>query len=243
MNKKHQLNQKLKLAAPILLCGCLLQTHQGPVNASTEPTDPIDLYAQITAIQSQMHINIVGLDKIQNEETIKTRGTLEQQITQLLASYNHIVSRTAKGEIERIVIVNKKQKSEKQNIILPTTHRGNHYMVSASLTGDGSLWESMEMIIDTGADIVVLPASMITKLGLSNTQLSSQKMQTANGLTDAKIGTLQALTLGGETINNVQVAFIADKLLGAHRLLGMSALNRYQINIDDQNQSITLIKK
>jgi len=39
------------------------------------------------------------------------------------------------------------------------------------------------------------------------------------------------------------VAFIADQLLGENKLLGMSVLGRYQLNIDDNNQLITLIKK
>ena len=156
---------------------------------------------------------------------------------------NHIVSRTPKGEIERIVIVNKKQKSETQNIVLPTTHQGNHYMVTAAISGDGSLWENMEMVVDTGADIVVLPESMIAKLGMTLAKFTTQSMQTANGMTNAKLGVLHSLKLAGETIENVQVAFIADKLLGNNRLLGMSALNKYQINIDDQLQLITLIKK
>jgi hypothetical protein len=39
------------------------------------------------------------------------------------------------------------------------------------------------------------------------------------------------------------VAFIADHLLGKNKLLGMSVLGRYQLNIDDTSQVITLFKK
>ena len=221
------------------MSGLLINT----VTLANSDPEPNDLYEQIIDIQNQMQIKVLGLERIQNEDKIKTRGSLEQQLEQLLASYNHIVSRTAKGDIERIVIVNKKQKPENQNIVLPTTHQGNHYMVSAALSGDGSLWENMEMVIDTGADIVVLPESMIAKLGMTLAKFTTQSMQTANGMTNAKLGVLHSIKLAGETIENVQVAFIADKLLGNNRLLGMSALNKYQINIDDQLQLITLIKK
>ena len=68
-------------------------------------------------------------------------------------------------------------------------------------------------------------------------------MQTANGVTEAKIGKLQELRIAGETVENVEVAFIADQLLGKNCLLGMSVLGRYQINIDDKSQLITLFKK
>jgi aspartyl protease family protein len=204
---------------------------------------PDDLFSQILSLQSQMKIKITGMERIQNEEKVITRGNPEQQIEQLLASFNHIVTRDAQGQIERIVIVNKKQKTETERIVLPTTHQGNHFMVSVALSGDGSIWQTVDMIIDTGADLVVLPESMIDQLGLTNSTFTHQKMQTANGTTDAKIGKLQTIKIAGETVENVEVAFIADHLLGKNKLLGMSVLGRYQLNIDDTSQVITLFKK
>ena len=186
---------------------------------------------------------MLGLERIQNEEKIATRGSLEKQIEQLLVTFNHVVIRNDKGEIERVVIVNKKQKSEIQNIVLPTSHQGNHYIVPASLTGDGSRWEAMDMVIDTGADLVVLPESMIASLGLTHQTFTQQNMQTANGTTKAKITHLNTVKIAGESLEQVQVAFIADALLGTNKLLGMSALSRYQINIDDKSQLVTLIKR
>jgi clan AA aspartic protease (TIGR02281 family) len=208
---------------------------------STEDSD--DLFNQIQSLQSRMDIKINGLDNIQNEKKIITRGNLEQQIEQLLASYNHIISRNNKGQIEHIVIVNKKQKTEGERIILPTTQEGNHFMVSVAISGNGSNWQTVDMIIDTGADLVVLPESMIAQLGLADSTFAHKKMQTANGTADAKIGQLQELRIAGETVENVEVAFIADQLLGKNKLLGMSFLGRYQINIDDKSQLITLFKK
>ncbi|MEY3880528.1 MAG: hypothetical protein RIQ94_1324, partial [Pseudomonadota bacterium] len=202
-----------------------------------------DLFSQILSLQSQMKIKITGMERIQNEEKVITRGNPEQQIEQLLASFNHIITRDAQGQIERIVIVNKKQKTEIERIVLPTTHQGNHFMVSVALSGDGSIWQTVDMIIDTGADLVVLPESMIAQLGLTNSTFTHQKMQTANGTTDAKIGKLQTIKIAGETVENVEVAFIADHLLGKNKLLGMSVLGRYQLNIDDTSQVITLFKK
>jgi clan AA aspartic protease (TIGR02281 family) len=204
---------------------------------------PNDLFSQILSLQSQMKIKITGMERIQNEEKVITRGNPEQQIEQLLASFNHIITRDAQGQIERIVIVNKKQKTEIERIVLPTTHQGNHFMVSVALSGDGSIWQTVDMIIDTGADLVVLPESMIAQLGLTNSTFTHQKMQTANGTTDAKIGKLQTIKIAGETVENVEVAFIADLLLGKNKLLGMSVLGRYQLNIDDTSQVITLFKK
>lgn len=205
--------------------------------------DADDLFKQIQSLQSRMNIQITGLERIQNEEKVITSGSLEQQIQQLLASFNHIISRNAKGQIERIVIINKKQKPEADRIVLPTSLQGNHFMVSAAISGNGRVWQTLDMIIDTGADLVVLPESMIDQLGLADSTFTRQKMQTANGMTEAKIGILQELKIAGETVENVEAAFIADHLLGKNSLLGMSVLGRYQLTIDDKSQSITLFKK
>jgi aspartyl protease family protein len=208
---------------------------------NTEDAD--DLFQQIQSLQSRMNIKITGLERIQNEEKVITSGSLEQQIEQLLASFNHIISRNAKGQIERIIIINKKQKPEVNRIVLPTSLQGNHFIVSVAISGNGRVWQTLDMIIDTGADLVVLPESMIDQLGLADSTFNRQKMQTANGMTEAKIGMLQELKIAGETIENVEAAFIADHLLGKNSLLGMSVLGRYQIHIDDKSQLITLFKK
>ncbi|MDD5276009.1 MAG: retropepsin-like aspartic protease [Methylovulum sp.] len=202
-----------------------------------------DLFTQLQALQSQMNIEITGLERIQNEPKAIISGSLEQQLQQLLASFNHIISRNAKGQIERIVIMNKKQKTKPNRIVLPIRTEGNHFMVSVAISGDGSLWQTLDMIIDTGADLVVLPESMIAKLGLADNAFTLHKMQTANGTTDAKVGLLQQLKIAGETVENVETAFIADALLGENRLLGMSVLGRYQVHIDDNSQLLTLYKK
>ena len=234
---RNTVSKQLRLTAICILALFALSTH------AQDTEDYGDLLQQLQSLQSRMNIQITGLERIRNEETIMTRGSQEQQIEQLLAPFNHIISRNTKGKIERIVIINKKQKQEIKRIVLPTSLQGNHFVVSVDISGDGSLWQTLDMIIDTGADLVVLPESMIPQLGLSDSTFTRKKMQTANGLTDAKIGMLKKLKIAGETLENVDAAFIADPLLGNNRLLGMSVLGRYQINIDDKSQLITLFKK
>ena len=213
------------------------------IASSIHAEDSDDLFAQIQALQNQNNIQITGLERIQNTDKIMTSGNIEQQVKQLFAAYNHVVSRNTKGQIERIVIVNKKQKRKDNRIVLPTSPQGNHFTVSVALSGDGRIWQTVDMVIDTGADLVVLPESMIDQLGLTDSKFTLGKMQTANGIADAKIGLLQELKIAGESVENVEVAFIADQLLGENRLLGMSFLGRYQVNIDDKARLVTLIKK
>ena len=60
-----------------------------------EAEDADDLFQQIQSLQSRMNIQITGLERIQNEKKVMTTGSLEQQVEQVLASYNHIISRSA----------------------------------------------------------------------------------------------------------------------------------------------------
>jgi len=202
-----------------------------------------DLYGQIESLQDQMHIQIVGLDNIGDESKVRARGSLEQQLEKALASYNHVISRDPKGKIEKVVIIGRKQKTDSGRIVLPTRSEGGHLLVSLSVSGSGAYWENVDMIIDTGADVIVMPASMIAKLGIAEDSLTPRTMQTANGSVDAKIGKLHGVRIEAETLENVDAAFVDDALLNHKSLLGMSALGRYKLVIDNESSVVTLIKK
>jgi len=88
-----------------------------------------------------------------------------------------------------------------------------------------------------------LPASMVARLGIDPSTLTTTKMQTANGVVAAKVGVLTQIKMAGETLDDVKVAFIGDKQLSGNGLLGMSVLGRYRINIDDSAHLVTLFKK
>lgn len=202
-----------------------------------------DLYSQIQSLQERLNIQVTGLEKVGNELKVRVSGSLEQQLQQALAAYNHVISRNAKGQIEQVVIINKKQKTGADRIVLPTRYQDGHFLVSVSISGNGSVWQTLDMMIDTGADLMVLPQSMINALGMTDEKLTHHEMQTANGTVNAKVGTLQEVRIAGETLENVDAAFIDDSLLGNTRLLGMSVLGRYKLVIDDQTKLITLFKK
>jgi aspartyl protease family protein len=202
-----------------------------------------DLYGQIESLQNQMKFQVVGLDNIGDEPKVRLRGSPERQLEKALASYNHVITRDLKGKIEKVVIINKKQKTDTHRIMLPTRYEGGHFLVSLSVSGSGDYWETVEMIIDTGADLMVLPRSMIAKLGIEEGALTQRTMQTANGRVDAKVGKLQGVMIEGELLENVDAAFVDDALLNHKSLLGMSALGRYKLVIDNESREVMLIKK
>lgn len=208
-----------------------------------QAVESLELLDQLESLQNENHIRIEGLDKIQNHLVAKPAGNPAQQIKELLAGYNHVVIRDKRGKIERIVILTQKSATTQSRIVLPAKMEGSHFTVEVALSGDGRLWQNTVMVLDTGADLIVLPESMIEPLGLSGNAFTQATMQTANGSALAKIGRLKEVKFGGETVENVEAAFVPDRLLGQSKLLGMSLLGRFRFDIDDKNQLITLMRK
>jgi aspartyl protease family protein len=202
-----------------------------------------DLYGQIESLQDQLHIQVVGLDNIGDEPKVRARGNLEQQLEKALASYNHVITRDLKGRIEKVVVINKKQKTDSGRLVLPARFEGGHYIVSLAVSGRGDYWENLDMIVDTGADLMVLPTSMIAKLGIDEATLELRTMQTVNGNVDSMVGKLRGVRIEGEQLENVEAAFVDDALLNHKSLLGMSALGRYKLVIDNESRLVTLIRK
>jgi clan AA aspartic protease (TIGR02281 family) len=126
------------------------------------------------------------------------------------------------------------------DIVIHTKRRGSQHIVGIGLEGRGGKRIQQSLLVDTGADRVVLPASMISRLGISPRDLQQREMQTANGKSTARIGTIQALWLGDTRLTNVDVAFVDDAKLGSAGLLGMSVLGRYKLTIDDERSQLTL---
>lgn len=124
-------------------------------------------------------------------------------------------------------------------IVLDTVRRGTQHAVKATLESDGGARVEQLLVIDTGADSVVLPASLIGRLGLSPGKLGQREMQTANGQVTARFGKIEALWLGESRIGDVEVAFVDDARLG-QGLLGMSVLGRFKTTIDDEASTLTL---
>jgi aspartyl protease family protein len=128
-------------------------------------------------------------------------------------------------------------------IVLESQRKGTSHALSLTLEGDNGQRIARVLLLDTGADFVVLPASLISQLGIQPGALRSQRVQTANGAVDAKLGTLAALWLGDQRVPGVEAAFIDDSKLGSNALLGMSVLNRFRVTIDDEQNRVVLSGK
>jgi len=217
--------------------------------------EPRDLSQQLEQLSQDNQFTIVGIQKIAAAPPRPTTGTLKEQIRLLLENYNHILVGDGAGGIERVIILGAKQPLPDQpeasqggdevseETVLTTVRENSHHLVDAVAVGVNGADLPTRMTVDTGATLVVLPESVGERLGYQLDQLRTQEVRTANGAASARIATLPTLRLGDIAVVDVEIAFIKDEQLGGAALLGMSALGRFQITLDDEQNQLTLRPK
>ena len=178
----------------------------------------------------------------------------------LLEDFDHIIVQTPDGGVERVLILGEKvpyvppppQASDAEpetaeadtgaegEIVLDTQRKGNSHAITLTLEGGNGRRVQRVLLLDTGADYVVLPTSLIGPLAIPPGSLRPQSVQTANGTVDAQIGQLTAVWLQDQRITDVDAAFIEDARLGGSALLGMSVLSRFKVTLDDEANQVVL---
>lgn len=198
---------------------------------------------QLYDLAEQHQFEILGIGIIGEAEQRRAQGNeLALQLKQLLEGYNYVLISDDNKQLQRLVIINKTSFKQKE-IILDTLRKGHQHYINASLQGLNNHWLSVQLLVDTGADRIVVPKSLISPLGFDPDQLEIARLQTVNGTLEAQIGKLKAITLNNQIINDVDIAFVDDDLLGNVMLLGMNVLSQYRVILDHESNQITLIEK
>ncbi|TDO07702.1 MULTISPECIES: retropepsin-like aspartic protease family protein [Halomonas] len=105
-------------------------------------------------------------------------------------------------------------------------NRAGHFVATGRIND-----QPVEFLLDTGATYVAVPADMAERLGLEST--GSAWFNTANGRVRGELATLETVSLGGYEAHGVRGS-ISPALTGDAALLGMSFLNRFDIEIRDE---------
>ncbi|WP_136065830.1 retropepsin-like aspartic protease family protein [Modicisalibacter radicis] len=100
---------------------------------------------------------------------------------------------------------------------------GGHFVATGRING-----EPVEFLLDTGASLVSVPASLAERLGLERG--ASATFETANGQARGYLTTLDEIALGSLRASDVRGS-INPGIGGDTALLGMSFLNRFDIRI------------
>jgi aspartyl protease family protein len=217
--------------------------------------DP-SLAEQLRQLAQQHHFVLKGDEHTEDFPASDASGPLPQRLKRMLWGFNFILINPPDRKIERLIILGRKgapppppvsqtefEDSGAKAVVLETGGSARQSTVEATLIGPHGASEQTRLIVDTGATSVVLPESMIQRLGINSRTLRSQQIHTANGVTNGQVGQLHAMRLGDEVIRNIEVAFINDASIGNKALLGMSVLSRYKIVLDDSAKTLTLLPK
>ncbi|ADJ28712.1 retropepsin-like aspartic protease family protein [Nitrosococcus watsonii] len=234
-----------------ILAGYLALGVLGPLQGAGDDPELLPgrtLLEALEDVSAKYGILIKGLEKTSAIPARSVHGSLREQLRQLLFDFNYVLVQSADGSVEKIFVLNQKKAAPAipqypEHIVLNTLRKGGHHVVQAIVQGPSGASMEVSLLVDTGASLVVLPASMLSELGFSPGELKSQEIATANGRLQAKIGRLDSFQIGSERMDAVNAAFIEDSLLGSNGLLGMNVLGRYLVTIDDQQNLITLIRQ
>ena len=134
-----------------------------------------------------------------------------------------------------------------KTLTIKTDRLGAHHVIRAALLGPGGHLQMASFIVDTGATDLVLPESMISRLGFSEADLEPVRLQTAHGVVQARKGVLKSVQLGGpdnnDVVERVAAVFLSEDDTGGYALMGMNVLGRYSITIEDDANQIVLVRK
>ncbi|HYN77283.1 MAG TPA: retropepsin-like aspartic protease, partial [Lamprocystis sp. (in: g-proteobacteria)] len=233
---------RLLLALPLLLVGAAVGAAQ------------VEVAPELERLMAKHGFTMKPVD-LEATRDIKGRAEeadLLRQLRILLEGFDHVIVQSPKGGVERVLILGEKAPyvppalpvaapnpatepaGTPGEVVLETQRIGASRAVTLTLEGESGRRVQRVLLVDTGADYVVLPTSVIAQLGIAPQDLQQRQVQTANGPTDAMLGTLPAVWLKEQRVTGVAVAFIDDSRLGGNALLGMSLLGRFRVTIDDE---------
>jgi clan AA aspartic protease (TIGR02281 family) len=116
----------------------------------------------------------------------------------------------------------------------------NTFMVSTVINGK----HTQEMVLDSGASMISLPAAMATKFGLEPGSKDPKILLT---LADGRViegykMTLKSVRVGKFIVENVDCAVLGADAIRAEPLLGMSFLGQFKFEVDAAASSLTMVK-
>ncbi len=215
----------------------------GPARGQAdEPATAGSLRAVLGALAEEHGIAVHGLETVDDQPAPATGGTPLRRVEVLLDDYSYMLVRKPGGGVESLLIMGRKRRivPPPETIDIETSRRGAHHIVIGVLTGADGDRVTVPMIVDTGASTIVLPSSLIARLGFDEEALADGVMETANRRVRGKKAVLASVEIGEAVQRDVRVSFIDDDRLGGTMLLGMSFLGRYRLTIDDADNRITL---
>lgn len=101
----------------------------------------------------------------------------------------------------------------------------------------------VDFIIDTGASLMVIPRAVADQAGISTEGAGTIKIQTANGIVDAPLVSVDHFELGALHAEGIGAVVHDIDASGRVGLLGMNFLGSYRMTIDHADRVLVLEPK
>jgi aspartyl protease family protein len=126
--------------------------------------------------------------------------------------------------------------------VIPLRNDDGSKVFSLSVTISGE--QTVEMMLDTGASMISLPASTAKELGVEvPPNAPDVVLKLANNTTImAKLITIPLVRVGSFEVENVQAVVLNTSGQDAVALLGMSFLENFNYKVDNDEKTLTLLK-
>jgi len=128
--------------------------------------------------------------------------------------------------------------SQPNPVVIPLIRQGEHFLIDARINGR----VTVRLLIDTGASMTVLRDDLLATAGIAKpARPSLQLFSTANGLVEGAVYRLDEVSVGDQTVTNIEVAALAlANLRSADGLLGMNFLKHFKFFIDQNKSELRL---
>ncbi len=198
---------------------------------------------ELKSLAKQHDLVIRGIDKTIDSEAVIRKEPLPATLKRLLKNFNYMEIRDENGDIHQLNILGVKGApvERSSSTVISTEKEGGHHKIKVGLTGTDGVQHDVMLLVDTGADVVVLEEAMIDVLQLDRNTMIKQMVKTANGTTEALKGKIPVVQIKSEKVEMVDAAFLSKEKLGGQQLLGMSLLGKFKMTLDELNGEMTLI--
>lgn len=204
------------------------------------------LQGQLREFADTHGIAIAGLDVLGDAARRPVAASdPKRALSEMLHGFNYVLVTGDQGRAAEVRIIGSQAlvESPAPQYAVPTKRKGDRHLVSTTVVGPSGTRKVLDLLVDTGADTIVLPRSMIELLGFRESDLREGRAQTAGGPVRVRIGRLPLVIVGRALSNDVAVSFIAEDGVPDVALLGMSFLRQYQFTLDESGDRLVLQTK
>lgn len=157
----------------------------------------------------------------------------------------HNIPENRRGTVKRIQgsesIRSQPQAAAPTKASIPFEKHGSVVIVQATLNGKAAV----KLVLDTGASFTMISGATARQLDIDTTQITrSMPFQTANGMIQAPLISLDSISVAGLELNNLTAAVhdaMPDPTVAG--LLGLNFLTNFRMDIDTEKGLVHLEKK